>query len=133
VLVALVLFPCYLREAQTCRLNSDPAGQVLQAWQMWHGNPLLHGWWLGDVSFYTVELPLTAAIEMMVGLRPEDIHIMAAVVYTAVVLLSALLAKGPARGWEGVVRARLAAGIMLAPSAMTGTVVSRRGRITPAA
>lgn len=126
-LVALVLFGCYLREAQTCRLNSDPASQALQAWQMWHGNPLLSGWWLGDVSFYTVELPLNAAIEMLAGLRPAEIHIAAAVVYTAVVLLSALLARGPARGWEGVVRALLAAGIMLAPSAATGTVVLLQG------
>ena len=52
--VCLVLFWCYLRQAQTYQLNVDPAGQALQAWDMLHGNLLLRGWWLGDVSFYTV-------------------------------------------------------------------------------
>ncbi|MGH3167036.1 MAG: hypothetical protein ACRDN0_14255 [Trebonia sp.] len=117
-LAALALFLCYLRGAQTQVLDSDPAGQVLQAWQIWHGNPLLHGWWLGDVTFYTVELPLYVVIQMIVGLRPGQVHIAAAIVYTAVVLLAALLARGRARGWEGIVRALLAAGIMLAPSAL---------------
>ena len=58
VAIGLVLFWCYLRQAQTYQLNADPAGQALQAWDMLHGNLLLRGWWLGDVSFYTVELPL---------------------------------------------------------------------------
>jgi hypothetical protein len=124
---AVVLYWCYLREAQTYMLNSDPAGQALQAWQMWHGNPLLRGWWLGDVSFYTVELPLNVIIEMVYGLRVGEIHILAALIYTAVVLLGALLARGRARGWEGVVRALLAAGIMLAPSLVYGTRVLMQG------
>ena len=62
--VCLVLFWCYLRQAQTYQLNADPAGQALQAWDMLHGNLLLRGWWLGDVSFYTVELPLNMIIEL---------------------------------------------------------------------
>jgi hypothetical protein len=127
VIAAVVLYFCYLRDAQTYMLNSDPAGQALQAWQMWHGNPLLRGWWLGDVSFYTVELPLNVIVEMIYGLRPGEIHILAALVYTAVVLLGALLARGKTRGWEGVVRALLAAGIMLAPSVVYGTRVLMQG------
>jgi hypothetical protein len=126
-LIALVLFLAYLREAQTYKLNSDPAGMALQAWQIWHGNPLLRGWWLGDVSYYSIETPLNMVIEMIVGLRPGEAHILAAVVYTAVVLLAALLARGRARGWEGIVRALLAAGIMLAPSAVLGTRVLLQG------
>jgi len=117
------LFLCFLREAQTYSLVSDPAGQALQAWQMWHGNPLLRGWWLGDVSFYTVELPLNAVVEMIVGLGPAEVSTSAALVYTAVVLLGALVARGRARGWEGIARALLAAGIMLAPSSVLGTQV----------
>ena len=124
---AVVLFLAYLRAAQTLGGNSDAAGQALQAWQMWHGNPLLRGWWLGDVSFYTVELPLNAVIEMVAGLGPGEIHILAAVVYTAVVLLAALLARGKTRGWPGLVRALLTAGILLAPSAHLGTRVLLQG------
>jgi hypothetical protein len=123
----LVLYWCYLRQAQTLELDADPAAQALQAWQMWHGNLLLSGWWLGDVSFYTVELPLNAFIEMVYGLRPGEVHILAAVLYLAVVLLGALLARGNARGGEGVVRALLAAGIMLAPSLQYGTRILLQG------
>ena len=125
--VCLVLFWCYLRQAQTYQLNVDPAGQALQAWDMLHGNLLLRGWWLGDVSFYTVELPLNMIIEMIVGLRPVEISILAALIYTAVVLLTALLAKGSARGREGVVRALLGGGILLAPSLVLGTRVLMQG------
>jgi len=31
-------------------VDADGAGNVLQAWDMLHGNPLLRGWWLSDVS-----------------------------------------------------------------------------------
>ena len=125
--IGLVLFWCYLRQAQTYQLNADPAGQALQAWDMLHGNLLLRGWWLGDVSFYTVELPLNMIIEAIIGLRPVGIHILAALIYTAVVLLTALLAKGSARGREGVVRALLGGGILLAPSLVLGTRVLMQG------
>jgi len=127
LIVAVVLFFCYRRETQTLQLGADPAGQALQAWQMWHGNPLLRGWWLGDVNFYTVELPMNVLIEMVNGLKPDDVHIGAALVYMAVVVLTGLLARGRARGWEGVVRAVLGAGIMLAPSLVYGTRVLMQG------
>jgi len=126
-LAAIVLFLGYLRAAQTIAPSSDPAGQALQAWAMWHGNPLLRGWWLGDVSFYTVELPLNVAIEVVVGLGPGEIHVLAAVVYAAVLLLAALLARGKARGGAGAARALLAAGVMLAPSSRLGTRVLLQG------
>jgi hypothetical protein len=124
---ALVLYAAYLRQAQTLELDADPAAQALQAWQMLHGNLLLSGWWLGDISFYTVELPLNMLIELVYGLRPGEVHILAALIYTAVVLLGALLARGNARGGEGIVRALLAAGIMLAPSLQYGTRILLQG------
>jgi hypothetical protein len=127
VIVFLVLSLCYQREARTVQLGADPAAQALQAWQMWHGNPLLRGWWLGDVNFYTVELPMNVIIEMVNGLKPADVYIGAALVYAAVVLLTAMLARGNARGVEGVVRALLGAGIMLAPSLVYGTRVLMQG------
>ena len=127
VAVFLVLTLCYQREARTVQLDADPAAQALQAWQMWHGNPLLRGWWLGDVNFYTVELPMNVIIEMVNGLKPADVYIGAALVYAAVMLLTAMVARGDARGREGVVRALLGAGIMLAPSLVYGTRVLMQG------
>jgi len=115
VAVVVLCFWCYLRLSQTEALNSDAAGQVLQGWQMLHGNPLLRGWFLSDVSFYTFEVPLDGLVATAFGLGPGDLNIAAALIYTLIVLLAALLAKGKARGREGVVRALLAAGILVAP------------------
>lgn len=127
VIVGLALFLGYLRQARTYPVGADPAAQALQAWQLWHGNPLLRGWWLGDVNFYTVELPMNAVIEMVNGLKADDVHTGAALVYAAVVLLTAMLARGTARGGEGITRALLGAGIMLAPSLVYGTRVLMQG------
>jgi len=126
-LAALVLFLCYLRNAQIVGPSSDSAAISLQAWQMWHGNPILSGWWLSDECLYAVDLPVQAVIQMFAGLRPGVIHLQAAVEYTAVVLLAALLARGRARGREGIVRALLTVGIMVAPSTALGSRVLLAG------
>ena len=115
IAAAVVLMVCYLRVAGTVPVTSDGAGNALQAWDMLHGNLLLHGWWVTDVSFYTTELPQYTLVEAAAGLRPEVVHICAAMTYTLLVLLAAYVARGRARGAEGVVRAVLAAGVMLAP------------------
>ena len=112
---AVVLFVCYLRLSGTVPDNSDGSDQALQAWDMLHGNWLLHGWTVGDVSYYTTELPEYILVELVRGLGPSVIHVAAAVTYTLLVLLAGLLAKGRATGREGVFRALIAAGILLAP------------------
>jgi hypothetical protein len=118
---AVVLMLAYLRTAGTVPVLSDGAGNALQVWDMLHGNLLLHGWWVTDVSFYTTELPQYMLVEVLAGLRPEVVHISAAMTYTLLVLLAAFVARGRARGAEGLVRALLAAGIMLAPEPLAPT------------
>jgi hypothetical protein len=54
---AALFFLCCLRLAGTQPVTSDPASIALQAWNMLHGNWLLTGWSLADVTFYTTELP----------------------------------------------------------------------------
>jgi hypothetical protein len=115
LLAAVALFTVYLHLSRTVPANSDGASIALQAWAMLHGNPLLRGWWLSDVAFYTTELPQYMIIEYFHGLKPDDMHIAAAMTYTLLVLLAAFVAKGRARGAEGMMRAGLAAGIMVAP------------------
>jgi hypothetical protein len=115
LLAAAVLMFCYLRIAGATQVNSDGGGMILQAWAVLHGNVLLHGWWATDVSFYTTELPEYLVVTAAAGLRPEVVHICSALTYTALVLLAAFVARGRARGAEGVVRALLAAGLILAP------------------
>ena len=87
---------------------------------MLHGNLLLHGWAMSDVSFYTTELPQYVLVELVRGLNPDTAHVAAAMTYTLAVLLAALLAKGNATGRNAAVRVLLAAGIMLAPQLGVG-------------
>jgi hypothetical protein len=115
LVAAVALFFCYLHLSRTVPANSDGASNALQAWSMLHGNVLLHGWVLSDVSFYTTELPEYVLIESVRGLSPDDMHIAGALTYTLLVVLTALVAKGRASGGEGLLRAGLAAGIMVAP------------------
>ncbi len=110
-----MLFFCYLRVSATQPVSSDPASNALEAWDMLHGNPLLRGWTLTDVSFYTTELPEYMIVEVIRGLGPDVVHTAAAFTYTLLVLLAGLLAKGRATGREGVARVLVGSGIMLAP------------------
>ena len=119
--VAVALFACYLRQSRTIAVGSDGASQALQAWDLLHGNVLLHGWWVTDVSFYTTELPQYAAIELAGGLSADVMHVAGALTYTLLVLAAAFLARGRATGRAGLTRALLAGGIMLAPELGAGT------------
>jgi hypothetical protein len=119
----VVLFLCYLRVSGTQSISSDGGSNALEAWDMLHGNLLLHGWTVTDVSFYTTELPEYMLVELVRGLGPTVVHTAAAFTYTLLVLLAGLLAKGRATGREGVVRALLASGIMLAPQLGTPTFI----------
>ena len=115
LVAATALFFCYLHLSRTVPANSDGASMALQAWSMLHGNLLLHGWVLADVTFYTTELPQYMLIEWVHGLTPDDMHIAGALTYTLLVVLAAYVAKGRASGGQGLLRAGLAAGIMIAP------------------
>jgi len=119
----LLLFVCYLRMSSTVPSNSDGASNALQAWDMLHGNLLLRGWHLSDVSFYTTELPEYMLVEAVHGLGAGVVHAGAALTYTLLVLLAAALAKGRATGVEAWTRMLLAGGLLLAPQLGVGTQV----------
>jgi hypothetical protein len=114
-IAGIVLFLCYLRVSATQAVAPDGASNALEAWAMLHGNPLLRGWTLTDVSFYTTELPEYVAVELIRGLGPSVVHVSAAFTYTLLTLLAGLVAKGRATGREGVARALIGSGLMLAP------------------
>jgi hypothetical protein len=127
VLAVAVFFFCYLRQSSSVPVSSDGSGNILQAWDMLHGNLLLRHWYSSDVSFYTTELPQYALIEALLahwlGLGAWVVHVGAAMTYTLLVLLAALLAKGRAQGAAGLARALLAAGIMMAPQLSATSIV----------
>jgi len=124
---AVLLFLCYLRLSGTQAVTSDPASNALQAWDMLHGNWLLRGWTLTDVSFYTTELPEFMLVELVRGLGPADAHIAAAMTYTLLVVLAGLVAQGRTTGTEGLVRVLIAAGIMIAPQTGPGVFIVLNG------
>lgn len=114
-LVAAGLFLCYVTVSGKAPVTSDGAGNGLQAWSMLHGNWLLRGWWLSDVSFYTTELPEYLLVEAVRGLSPAVVHTSAALTYTLLLAGAAWLAKGRTPGRDGVARMLVAGGIMVAP------------------
>jgi hypothetical protein len=122
-LVVALLFLAYLRMSRTYPENSDESNDLLMAWDMLHGNVLLHGWYLSDVSFITTELPQYALLVWLFGVHADTAHIAAAMTYTLVVVLSVLLARGRVSRREGRARMLLAAGIMFAPQLGIGVFV----------
>jgi hypothetical protein len=111
----VLLYLAYLGQSRSLGADSDAASNVLQAWDMLHGNLLLRHWSLSDVSFYTTELPQYMLVELFRGLNPAVIHLAGAATYTLLLVLVALLAKGRDTGTAGLTRMLVAAGIMLAP------------------
>jgi hypothetical protein len=98
LLAVVLLFVAYLQMSRTYPENSDESNDLLMAWDMLHGNVLLHGWYLSDVSFITTELPQYLVLERIFGLHTDTAHIAAAMTYTLVVVLAVLLARGRVRG-----------------------------------
>ena len=122
----VLLFVAYLQLSRTYTVNSDSANIMLMSWDMLHGNVLLHGWYLSDVSFYPTELPQYAMLEGLLGLHADIAHIAAAMTYTLAVLFAVLLARGardrsPGRAaWP---RMALTGGLMVAPQLGVGVFV----------
>src|SRR5580700_5522806 len=112
---AAALFAVYLRLSRTSPENSDQANILLAASDMLHGNLLLHGWYLTDVSFYTTEEPQYALLEIFFGVHANTAHIAAAMTYTLAVLLAVLVARGGFTSRAAVIRLLITAGILLAP------------------
>ena len=122
-LAVALLFLAYLRVSRTYPENSDESNDLLMAWDMLHGNVLLHGWYLSDVSFITTELPQYALLVWLFGLHTDTAHIAAAMTYTLVMILSVLLARGRVSRREGRARMLLTAGLMFAPQLGVGVFV----------
>src|SRR6266702_3117816 len=77
----LALFALYLRISFTGHVTSDAANNALQAWDMLHGHLPLHGWVIGDATYYTFDLPVLALAELFSGLSNLTSHIASALTY----------------------------------------------------
>jgi hypothetical protein len=121
-----LLFVAYLQLSRTYTENSDSANILLMSWDMLHGNVLLQGWHLSDVSFYSTELPQYATLEGLLGLHVGTAHVAAAMTYTLVLIFAVLLARGPrdrAAGRAAWPRMALTGTLMVAPQLGVGVFV----------
>src|SRR5580658_9664647 len=114
---ALALVAVLVRISYSSPVNSDAANNTLQAWDMLHGNLLLHGWIIGDATYYTFELPVYAITESVLGLHSVVPHVDSAIIYVVIAALAVVIAKANSRGlaaWTrgGVVITVVAAALM---------------------
>jgi hypothetical protein len=111
----VALFAFALRISLSSRVNSDGANNTLQAWDMLHGHVLLHGWLIGDATFYFLELPLNAITELLFGLGNLAFHVASALTYLIVVGCAVALAVTDSRGPARAARAAAVVTVLAAP------------------
>jgi hypothetical protein len=119
----IALYAFLLRISLSRGMNSDGANSALQGWEILHGNVLLHGWIIGDATYYTFELPLYAITEALFGLHMLTFHMVSALTYLIVVACAAALAMADSRGLSRAARCLAVIAVLAAPL-LTRTGVS---------
>ena len=100
----MALFAFYLRISFIGQVTSDGANNALQAWDMLHGHLLLHGWIIGDATYYTFDLPVLAVTEILFGLCALTSHVASALTYLIVTVSAVAMALTDSRGLARVAR-----------------------------
>ena len=100
----LALFAFYSRISFTGHVTSDAANNALQAWDTLHGHLLLHGWIIGDATYYTFDLPVLTLTELFFGLSNLTSHVASALTYLIVTVSAMALALAGSRGLARVAR-----------------------------
>ena len=118
----LVLFAFFLRISLGSVVDSDEANNALQAWDMLHGHVLLHGWVIGDATFYAFELPLNAISGLLFGLGNLAVHVASALTYLIVTVLALALAVTGSHGPARFARCAVVVTVLAAPL-LTGSSV----------
>jgi len=111
----IVFFAVVLRISLSFPVDSDAANNVLQASDILHGNLLLHGWIVGDATYYTFELPLYVIIVALFGAHAIVPHIVSAFVYTVVGVCAAVVARTGSRGTSAWIRTAVVVAVLAAP------------------
>ncbi len=110
----LVIFAVFVRIAMSLPVDSDAANNALQAWDMLHGNFLLHNWVIGDATYYTFDLPVTAIAEAFLGVNPLAVHVALALTFLIVAVLALAIARIDCRGAATAVRCAVVVAVMTA-------------------
>jgi hypothetical protein len=119
----VALFAFFLRISLGSLVDSDGANNALQAWDMLHGHVLLHGWLIGDATFYFFELPLNAITELLLGMGNLAAHAASALTYLIVTVCAVALAVTGSRGPARAVRCAVVVTVLAAPLFTTSSVL----------
>lgn len=111
----IAVFVLFLRISLTAGVNSDAANNALQSWDLLHGHLLLHGWIIGDATYYTFELPLIAIVELFFGLHTITMHVALALIYLIVAACAVAIAVTDSRGASRAARAAVVVAVLAAP------------------
>ena len=117
----LLLAALLTRIAWTEPTLSDGSNTVLEGWDFAHGDVLLHGWILSDVSFYALEIPMAALGSLAVGASAAAVHLTAGLVFTLVAACTLWCLRGSVMRWI------FALAVLLVP---LSEAVARRALIT---
>ena len=102
---AAAVFTLFLLITHGRDFASDAANNALQSWDILHGHVLLHGWIVGDVTFYTFELPLITVVEAFFGLSTTSMAVSLALIYLAVTACAVAIAVTGSRAAARIARA----------------------------
>jgi hypothetical protein len=111
----LVVFAFFLRISFGARIDSDGANSVLQGWDLIHGHLLMHGWHLGDATFYAFELPVNGIVQLILGLGETATHVASALVYVVIAAFAAILAVLGSGGAARAARCAVVIAVLAAP------------------
>jgi hypothetical protein len=113
------VFVLFLRVSltSTSAVDSDAANNALQAWDLLHGHLLLHGWLIGDATYYTFDLPVIALAEVFFGLHTIAMHVAIALIYLIVAIAAVAIAVTGASGAAArLSRAAVVVAVLAAPA-----------------
>ncbi len=111
----IALFAFFLRISLSVPMDSDGANNALQGWDLLHGHLLLHGWILGDATYYTLELPLYAITEGLAGLSLTTCHVVSALTYLIVAACAVALAVADSKGLSRAARGAAVIAVLGSP------------------
>jgi hypothetical protein len=113
--IIVALFAIFLRISNSFAMDSDAANNALQAWDMLHGNLLLSNWIIGDATYYTLELPLYAITESVLGLHTVVAHVVSSLTYVLLAVSAMLVARVGCRGSSAWIRSAIVVAVLAGP------------------
>ena len=111
----LALYAFFLQISFGGRIDSDGANSALQAWDLIHGHLVMHGWLIGDATFYAFELPINGVIQLIFGLGSLATHLASALTFLIVAGCAVALAVADSRGPARAVRGAVALTVLAVP------------------